>query len=100
MPKKYTIGPDIDLDAEDVRTGDGERLTEALAEEMAEHAINTVRAARGRPSLSGGRKHSPQVSFRVPEQLHARAAEVARREGKTVSQLGREALERLLEDAR
>lgn len=95
---KYKIGPDIDLDAEEVYTQDGERLTEALAEEMAEHAVTEARAAaRGRPSLSGGRTHSPQVAFRVPEQLHARAAEVAEREGKTVSQVGREALERYLE---
>ncbi|MPY83458.1 MAG: ribbon-helix-helix protein, CopG family [Actinophytocola sp.] len=93
MPR-YEIGPDIDLDAEDVRDSAGERITEARAEEIAEQALRKVHA--GRPSLSGGRTHSPQVSFRVPKQLHARAAEVAEREGKSVSQLGREALEEYL----
>jgi predicted HicB family RNase H-like nuclease len=94
MPHKYEIGPDIDLDTEDVRDSHGERITEARAEQLAEDALRTARA--GRPSLSGGRAHSPQVSFRVPEQLGVKAAEIAEREGKTVSQLGRDALEEYL----
>ena len=92
--KKYEIGPDIDLDEEVVLDARGERITEARAAEMAEHALQTV---RGRPSLTGGGRHSPQVSFRVPERLARRAEEVAAREGKSVSQLGREALEEYLE---
>lgn len=41
---------------------------------------------------------APQVSFRVPKQLHTRAAEIAKREGKSVSELGRETLEEYLPD--
>ncbi|OLT40713.1 hypothetical protein BJF85_05500 [Saccharomonospora sp. CUA-673] len=70
-------------------------MTEARAEEVAEDAVR--RARGGRPSLTGGGKRSPQIAFRVPESLAERAAEEARREGKTVSQLGRDALEDYLD---
>ena len=35
--KPGAIGTDVDLDAEEVYLGDGRRLTEQVAEEMAEH---------------------------------------------------------------
>jgi predicted HicB family RNase H-like nuclease len=94
MTKKYKIGPDIDLDEKEVYTRNGRRLTEAEAEELAERAVQKV---AGRPSLTGGAKHSPQISYRVPEQLERRARKLAEREGKTLSQLGREALEEYVE---
>ena len=50
----------------------------------------------GRPSLTGGRAHSPQVTFRLPEQLRREAVDAAEREGVTVSALAREALEQYL----
>ena len=84
-----TLGPDIDLDREDVRLRSGKRLTT----EVAETIIEEVRRAGGRPSLSGEATHSPQIAFRVPAEVRKRAAEVAAAEGKTVSQLAREALE-------
>lgn len=90
MDKYYDAG-DIDLDEEEVYTQSGKRLTEALAQEMAEDALNRVKG--GRPSLSGQGTQSPQVSFRVPEQLSKSAADLAEAEGKTLSQLGRDALE-------
>ena len=93
--KEYTLGPDIDLDKEVVLDSHGQRITEARAEQWAEEAIEYVR--RGRPSLTGKSQHSPQISFRVPESLAKRAEEVAAKQGKSVSQLGREALERYLE---
>ncbi|MBA2694726.1 MAG: ribbon-helix-helix protein, CopG family [Actinobacteria bacterium] len=40
--------------------------------------------------------HSPRVSFRVPEQTRRRAEERARAEGRSVSEVAREALERYL----
>lgn len=92
-PPKITtetlIGPDVDLDKEDIRLADGSRLTPQLAEEIAERVLRSV----GRPSLSGARQRSPQIAFRVPPQVREHAAEVAAREGKTVSELAREALE-------
>ncbi len=51
-----------------------------------------VCTAARRPSLSGTAT-SPQIAFRVAATLRERAAAVAAREGKTISQLAREALE-------
>lgn len=86
------IGPDVDLDHEDVRLESGRRLTAEVAEEIVEE----VRRAGGRPSLSGEPTRSPRIAFRVPPELRDRAARVAEAEGKTVSQLAREALEQRL----
>jgi hypothetical protein len=83
------IGTDVDLEREDIRLADGTRLTPAVAESIVEE----VRRAGGRPSLSGTAAHSPQIAFRVPAAVRDRAARVAAQEGKTVSQLAREALE-------
>ena len=83
------LGPDVDLDREDIRLADGTRLTDAVADEVVDH----VRRTAGRPSLSGKAAQSPQIAFRVPPSVRDRAAEVAAHEGKTISQLAREALE-------
>jgi len=90
---RYVDGGDIDLDEEVVLDSNGNRVTEARAQEMAEHAL---RAVRGRPSLTRTGHHSPRVSFRLPDTALARAERVAKQEGKTVSALAREALERYL----
>jgi hypothetical protein len=97
MKHKYKIGPYIDLDKEVVLDSKGERITEARAQEMAEYAMQQYYLKRGRPSLTGASQRSPQISFRVPEQLAQRAQEVAGKQGKTISQISREALERYLE---
>ena len=83
------IGPDVDLDSEDVRLADGTRLTEQRAAEI----VDEVRRRGGRPSLTGEAAASPRIAFRVTPGVRDRAAQVAAREGKTVSQLAREALE-------
>jgi predicted HicB family RNase H-like nuclease len=83
------IGPDVDLDAEDVRLPDGTRLTEQQAEEI----VDEVRRRVGRPSLTGEAAVSPRITFRITPAVRDRAATIAAREGKTVSQLAREALE-------
>ncbi|MFF1815812.1 CopG family transcriptional regulator [Kribbella sp. NPDC058245] len=89
---KHEYGEDVDLDAEVVRDKQGKRITEQRAAELAEEAVVRVRA--GRPSLSGSRKASPQIAFRVPDELQARAEAKAKARGMTVSQFAREALER------
>ncbi|MGQ0776271.1 MAG: hypothetical protein ACT4NY_17900 [Pseudonocardiales bacterium] len=45
---RYVLGSDIDLDAEEVRRPDGNRLTEQAAEELAKEAVTIGR--RGRPA--------------------------------------------------
>lgn len=93
---KYTLGPDIDLDTEEVYEPDGTRLNEARAQELAEQ---TLRAVRGRPSLTGPGRHSPRVSFRLPADELRAAQELAKREGIPVSELTRRALEDLIRRA-
>jgi predicted HicB family RNase H-like nuclease len=83
------IGPDVDLEAEDVRLVDGTRLTEDRAADI----VDEVRRRVGRPSLTGDAAASPRIAFRVTPGVRDRAAEIAAREGKTISQLAREALE-------
>jgi predicted HicB family RNase H-like nuclease len=83
------IGSDVDLEREDVRLADGTRLTDDTAAEIVEE----VRRRGGRPSLTGEATASPRIAFRVTPGVRDRAAEIAAREGKTVSELAREALE-------
>ena len=85
------LGRAVDLSEELVRDTSGRPIDAAYVEELVEAA----RKAPGRPSLAKGT--SPSVAFRLPPELRARAAEIAAREGKTVSQLAREALEARLD---
>jgi predicted HicB family RNase H-like nuclease len=84
---------DVDLDREDVRLPDGTRLTQ----EVADAIVEDVRRKAGRPSLTGEAAISPRVSFRLRPDIRDRAAAIAEREGKTISQLAREALEARVE---
>ncbi len=83
------IGRDVDLEQDDVRLEDGTRLTD----EVADGIVDQIRRSSGRPSLSGHATASPQIAFRVAPAVRDRAAEVAAKEGKTISELAREALE-------
>ena len=94
MTDKHTLGPDIDLDDEVVVDRKGRRITEARAEKVAEDALR--RAGRGRPSLTGRGGRSPQVTFRLSRKLRDQAVQRARKEGKSVSDVAREALEKHL----
>jgi predicted HicB family RNase H-like nuclease len=89
ITSKTPIGNDVDLRHEDVRLPDGTRITDELVDDIVEE----VRRRGGRPSLTGGAAVSPRVSFRVTPGVRERAAIIAEREGKTISQVAREALE-------
>lgn len=89
ITSETAIGEDVDLRREDVRLPDGTRLTDELLDDIVEQ----VRSKGGRPSLTGDSAASPRVSFRVTPGVRERAAIIAEREGKTISQLAREALE-------
>lgn len=97
MKGEHEVGPDVDLDAEDVRDRHGRRVTAEYAEQAAVEALALVRP--GRPALGTVGQHSPRVSFRVPEQVRRRAEQQAAAEGRSVSEIAREALERYLRDA-
>ena len=83
------MGPNVALDKGDVRLPDGTRLTGQHADEIVEE----VRRRAGRPSLTGEPAVSPRIAFRVTPDVRDRPAGLAAREGKTISQLAREALE-------
>lgn len=94
---RHEIGPDVDLDVEDVRDRQGRRVTAAYAEQAAAEALRLARP--GRPALGAVGQHSPRVSFRVPEQVRRQAEQRAAVEGRSVSEIAREALERYLREA-
>ena len=82
-----------------VKTKSGKVLTrkdiEALADE-AEAGYDLQKwkgeLVPGRPSL--GKGISPRISYRVPERLYSKAKARAKAEGRTISELAREALDR------
>lgn len=71
------------------------QTADAIASE-AERGYDLSKARRrrvGRPSL-GGRGASPRVSFRATPELYKAAQQRARKEGRTISDLAREAVAR------
>jgi hypothetical protein len=84
-------------------TQSGAVITEEIAERMAEEferdgfdPSKVERRHVGRPSLSTEGR-SPRVSCRVPMDLYEAAWKRADKEGRSLSSLAREALERYLE---
>ena len=93
-PVPEILDEEIDLEREVVRDSQGRRIDAAYVD----RAVADVRAHRGRPSLSDQAvgEPSPHVSFRVPEQTRRRLDERARAEGRSASEIAREALDRYL----
>ena len=85
-----------------LRTKSGEILTDEAIEELsleAEEGYDLSKARRervGRPSLDEG--VSPRVSFRTSRKLYDAVQARAEQEGRTVSELAREAVERYVSD--
>jgi hypothetical protein len=91
--------------AEELRwvTDSGTVITEEIAEQMAEEferdGLDLSKVERryvGRPSL-GPNGLSPRVSFRVPPDLHKAAWARADKEGRSLSDLAREAFTRYMD---
>ncbi|MGH2844050.1 MAG: ribbon-helix-helix protein, CopG family [Solirubrobacteraceae bacterium] len=85
------VGRDIDLDKEEIRLPDGSRLTEETAEQLAERALEQRRA--GRPSLVGGSAHTPSLTVRVRPGVRSALEEIARKQGRRLADISREALD-------
>lgn len=84
-------------------TRSGMVITEEIAEQMAEEfernppdPSTLKRRYVGRPSL-GPTGHSPRVSFRVPPDLYKAAWARADKEGRSLSDLAREAFNRYMD---
>jgi len=75
----------------------GTPLTEELADELAREAEIGYDLTHARPvgrrSLAGSTGKSPRLNFRVTRDLYDHATERAEREGKTLSEIARDALE-------
>jgi hypothetical protein len=93
-PSLGPIGPDIDLDQEEVYLADGTRLTEAEAAALAERVLARH---RGRPSVSGGRERTPSLTVRVPSRTRAALESIANAQGRRLADVSREALEEYIE---
>lgn len=95
--KKYTLADGPDVEDEEIVLPSGRTLTPEVRAEILERAgVTPARIGAGRPALGEPGKHSPQVSFRMPEALHDVARRIAQERGITLSQLAREALEHSL----
>jgi len=84
-------------------TRSGMVITEKVAEEMAEEIERNPpdpskleRRYVGRPSLGPG-GHSPRVSFRISPELHKAAWARADKEGRSLSDLARDAFTRYMD---
>jgi hypothetical protein len=88
--KPGQIGPDMDLEKEEVYAADGRRLTEELAQEIAERALERH---RGRPSVSGGGQRTPSLTVRIPQPTRDALERLAKARGKRLADVSREALD-------
>ena len=88
--KLGAIGPDLDLAKEKVYLHDGRRLTDALADELAERAL---RRHRGRPSLSGPGERTPSLTVRVPTGTREALEALAKSQGRRLADVSRDALD-------
>ena len=86
----------------DLRTKKGTKLSKATVDRLASEAeagydlskAKRERVGPGRPSLAEG--ESPRISYRVAPALFDRAKKKAKAEGRTVSEVAREALQKYL----
>ena len=84
----------------ELKTTKGTKLSKAAVDKLASEAeagydlskAKRQRIGPGRPSLAEG--ESPRISYRVAPALFDRAKKKAKAEGRTVSEVAREALQR------
>ena len=81
-----------------LKTSSGEIITPRTAEKLAEEAergydLSRARRRRvGRPPLGGKGESSPRISLRITPQLHRAVKQRAKLEGRSISDLAREAI--------
>jgi hypothetical protein len=86
----------------DLKTKKGAKLSKAVVDSLASEAeagydlskAKRERVGPGRPSLAEG--ESPRITYRVAPALFDRAKKKAKAEGRTVSEVAREALQKYL----
>lgn len=94
--RKVSLPPilsDVDLDTEEILLPNGQRLTNELAEQMAEEVLAEHYPGRGRPSLTGRAEHTPRITLRVPEETRDALEQIADHQGRRLADVGRDALD-------
>ena len=88
-----------------VKTRSGRELSDGDIEKLAAEAekgldLSGWRPRRGRPPLDAGAgEHAPRIAVRVPADVHRRVVARATREGRTMSEVVRDLLERYAREA-
>lgn len=98
IPDDADYDPGADVLLHDARGNpvDSDYIDKVNHEAEVGYSVEDLEPARvGRPSLSEA-GDSPQVRFRLPAATRAEAAALAAREGKTLSELARDAIEAYL----
>jgi hypothetical protein len=90
------IGPDINLDQEEVYLSDGTRLTEAEAEAFSKRVVEQARR-RGRPSISEATVRTPNLTVRVSPDVRAALESIAETQGRRLADVSRDALAEYVE---
>ncbi len=94
--RKYVIDDQpVDLEKEGVYDVNGQRIDQAYVDKALKEAAQ-LKPRRGRPSLSGGSVHSPKVSFRIAENLKAKADAQAEELETTTAKLAQAVFEEYL----
>ncbi len=88
--KRTPIGPDVNLEAEEIWLPDGTRLTEAKVAEIVERVHDRH---PGRPSVSGDRGRTPGMTVRVTPAARASLEEIASAQGRRLADVSRDALD-------
>lgn len=84
------IGPDVDLEAEDIRLPDGSRLTDTKVEEIVER-VHTRRP--GRPSVTGNQQQTPAMTVRVTPAARTALEQIAEAQGRRLADVSRDAFD-------
>jgi len=76
-----------------------DQIVEDVDEAIDQGRFTVTYPRRGRPSLSGEAAESPIVGFRITPELRSRAQNIAMKEGLSLSELARKALQEYLRRA-
>jgi len=80
----------VDIDTQDIRDAHGRRITQSTVDGLVQ-AVEKAKAV-GRPSLTAPGQHSPTVTLRFSEAVNSRLTEIASKQGKSKSQIVRDAV--------
>jgi hypothetical protein len=95
--RKYELGPDVNLDREQVFLANGERLTNEVAESI---VAELMARDTDRQSTSTSRQHRKRLAFQVEDSLYAEIRSLTADAGLTLSEFCRRALNSYVRELR